>query len=471
MGFKAITRRMALSIAERCELKELQPEILNVVLDRSEHPVVRAGAVAALRRCGDASIPAQIVALLDSDLGPDPDSEIRGYALDLFWPRHINATDLFSFIVPSNDQFYGAFESFLFELPATLTNHDFLPALAWATAYIVRADQMYEFREKTLADAIMFRAWEVFDQPGVTDPFLAHIAARLQGCGELYLGTNYKAKKAFAERLRNDTSRRQQFILQLCTKHINLLDAYSYCRAGFVRDEDFAWLFQVSPASGAPVIGLNDATLCYFVERLFRIGDNAQFEMLYPALDRWPLLRTKFGFLVDGVPLDGEDASRARDLKEQMRKLSENQPPSVVVDTKSEISRLLAQAEGGECQAWWMLNLALMLTPESRRIRDELNYFITSMPGWVAADDEIRRRITVAARRYLTDADTSVKLWLGQNPTPIYRDDIAALRAFILLRQASPDVYSHLPPAAWEKWAPTIMGTPSERRHGSSQRN
>ena len=32
--------------------------------------------------------------------------------------------------------------------------------------------------------------------------------------------------------------------------------------------------------------------------------------------------------------------------------------------------------------AWWHLDLTLMLTPESSEEGDELNYFITNMPGW-----------------------------------------------------------------------------------------
>ena len=181
---KPLTRRMALAIAERCELKELQPELLRAAQDRTEDPMVRAAAVAALRQCGDGAAPGQILAILQNDLGTDPDTEIRGYALDLLWPDHITADQLFALLVPSNDHHWGSYASFLFQLPHTLKPEHLGSALAWATAHIRTSRLMGEFRDKTLADAIMFKAWEVFEDPALSGPFLEHVAARLHQYGE-----------------------------------------------------------------------------------------------------------------------------------------------------------------------------------------------------------------------------------------------------------------------------------------------
>jgi hypothetical protein len=56
----AITRRLAILIAEKCKLTELRHELLQVALDADDDPYVRAGAVSALKHCGDASVPALI---------------------------------------------------------------------------------------------------------------------------------------------------------------------------------------------------------------------------------------------------------------------------------------------------------------------------------------------------------------------------------------------------------------------------
>jgi hypothetical protein len=98
------TRRLALLIAEKCKVTELQPDLLEVALDATDHPAVRAGAVSALKHCGDASVPALVRPLAAGDGGPDPQCDIKGKALDLLWPDHLAAADLFPLLTPSADK-------------------------------------------------------------------------------------------------------------------------------------------------------------------------------------------------------------------------------------------------------------------------------------------------------------------------------------------------------------------------------
>ena len=460
---KAITRRMALSIAERCELTELQPELLQSALDQTEAPMVRAAAIAALRRCGDTSVPAQILALLQGDIGPDPDTEIRGCALDLLWPSHITAAELFPLLTRSKEHYVGSYAHFLFELPNTLRRQELAPAIAWATAYIDGANHMGEFHEKTLADAIMFKAWEVFEDPNLTDAFLTHIAIRLHQHGELCRGTSFRANEAFLERLRTDTSRRRQFLLCLLQQPVDRLIAVSYIHAGLIRYNEFDWLLEISPGGALPIRGLSEKSLSNFISLLFNIENNLQFELLYAACQRWPLLRSEFAYLLNGVLIDSSAAEQCRtaqELERQMQELRERVPPPAVADLPSEISGLVARAENGEWQAWWQLNLALTLTPQSPCVGDELNYFITSMPGWAIADEALRQRVVTTAEDYLTEAETSAEIWLGQQKMCFQRNDLAAMRAFILLLQVAPGAYQRIPVAVWEKWTRVIVGLP-----------
>jgi hypothetical protein len=98
------TRRLAPLIAEKCKVTELQPDLLEVALDATDHPAVRAGAVSALKHCGDASVPALVRPLAAGDGGPDPQCDIKGKALDLLWPDHLAAADLFPLLTPSADK-------------------------------------------------------------------------------------------------------------------------------------------------------------------------------------------------------------------------------------------------------------------------------------------------------------------------------------------------------------------------------
>jgi hypothetical protein len=270
------TRRLALLIAEKCRLTELQPELLQMALDPADYPHVRAGAVSALKHCGDTSVPARVRPLAAGHGGPDPDDDIKGNALDLLWPDHITAAELFPLLTPTADNYFGAYALFQMTLPDTLKTPDLLPALGWATQFIAQCDPMGGFRGKSLADAIMFKTWRVFENPELTRPFLEHIAVRLRHHGDLCRGTDHEAQKAFISGLREDVARRHKFLLALCADALNRIEIYSYGRVGLLVETDLEWLLSIAPGGSNPAPGLNVETLCNFIECVFVVGNVAQ---------------------------------------------------------------------------------------------------------------------------------------------------------------------------------------------------
>ena len=107
----------------------------------------------------------------------------------------------------------------------------------------------------------------------------------------------------------------------------------------------------------------------------------------------------------------------------------------------------LARFESGQLEAWWHLNCELTLSPESRHYGADQDFLITKMPGWLAADEEIRIRIIAAAAQYLQYVEPLVSEWLGKGS--FKRSDYAAYRALILLREARREIYAGL--GAWKK--------------------
>ncbi len=188
--------------------------------------------------------------------------------------------------------------------------------------------------------------------------------------------------------------------------------------------------------------------------------DPGHFEALYAAAEYWPALRARYRAWFDGVPFDSPGAVQARQQQEQLRALQNDRPPPIASNPASQIRSWLAEAEAGRWQAWWQLSYYLMLTPESRAFGEELDYFVTAMPGWGEADESLRRRIVAASERYLAEAETGADEWLGRVPMPIFRNAIGGLRAFILLKQLSPEGYARIAYETWKKWAPVIVGLP-----------
>ena len=55
----------------------------------------------ALKRCGDAAVPARLVASARGEAGPDPCQDIKGNALGLLWPDHLSVAELFPLLIPT----------------------------------------------------------------------------------------------------------------------------------------------------------------------------------------------------------------------------------------------------------------------------------------------------------------------------------------------------------------------------------
>jgi hypothetical protein len=459
------TRRLALLVAEKCRLSELQPELLRVVLDETNHPQVRSGAISALKTCGDADVAAQVLPFAKGNAkAQDPNDEIKGAALELLWPDHIAADRLFQLLTPTADLFFGTYARFLITLPESLRDEDLLPALQWATNAMAGNGRSGNAHARRLADAIMFKAWPVFERADLTDPFVDNIAARLRNHGPLFLGLDHKEQAAFREKLRSDDARRGAFLTALCKRALPPIEVYNFHRVEFVVAADLKWLLSLAPTDENDARGIETDTLFSLVDRVFDGQNVDHVEALAAAMERSSLVRGRFAQWFEPILLDSQAAKGARQLQAQWRALEDNLPPPMEPDPPKKVRALLADAEAGSWQAWCHLTLILALTPKSRGYGDELNYFIVTTPGWNEADEDIRARIVAGAERYLPAADTSVDDWLGHRPMTIPFSAIAGLRAIVLLKQVSPEGYGRIAEVTWRKWVPVIVGLP---RHGT----
>jgi len=459
------TRRLALLVAEKCKLSELQPELLRVIMDETNHPQVRSGAISALKTCGDADVPAQILPFAEGKAkAQDPNDEFKGAALELLWPDHITADRLFQLLTPTADLFFGTYARFLITLPESLKDEDLLPALRWATNAMAGSGRSGNAHARRLADAIMFKVWPIFERADLTDPFVDDIAARLRNHGPLFLGLDHKEQAAFREKLLTDDARRRTFLTALCKRAFPPIEAYNFHRAEFVLAADLEWLLSLAPKDENDAQDIETETLFNLVERAFDMQKVDHVEALAAAMEHSSLVRARYGQWFEPVRLDSQAAKDARRLQAQWRALDDNLPPPVEPDPPKRVRALLADAEAGSWQAWCHLALVLALTPESRGYGDDLDYFIATTPGWSEADKDVRARIVAGAERYLPAADTSVDDWLGHRPMTIPFCAIAALRAIVLLKQVSPGGYGRIAETTWRKWAPVIVGLP---RHGT----
>lgn len=454
-----IARRAALMIARACSLQELQAEILNVALNPAENASIRTHAVSAIGDTGDEDAKIRLLPLARGELGPDPQDEIKGRALQILWPDHLTSAELFRLITPPPQNFIGAYVTFLTrDLAKSLSGADLLPALQWATAFARTASQTDEFHTKQLADGVLMRAWEYIDQPDILCAFTAYVILVMRRLYRIFLRNE---NNSFEGDIRENEAKRHQFLLAILKQGeppLQPSDGF-LLRKLFLEVSDLEWLLSISPGGTAPVAGLNPLSLCALIQAIFNPWEPSQFEALYDVAMRWPPLHQCYENLLDGVPLDSPRAADMRQYHELELEHERLRPAPVDPPPADRVRMGLERFEAGDIDAWWRLNLELTLEPASTHY-DELQSRIIKMPGWIAADEATRSRIIAAARKYLADAQPLVGKWLGTNAHR--RNDVAAYRALLLLKDADPQAYERLDPVAWAKWAPVVVAVPKE---------
>jgi hypothetical protein len=277
--------------------------------------------------------------------------------------------------------------------------------------------------------------------------------------GDLFRGTDYSDHDTFFTDLRCDTDRRRQVLAAAAKRPLEKIATFYLRRVGILQREDLAWLLSLAPGNSSPVAGPNKDTLLNMIETVFTWDSPDDFEALYDAAQTWSRLRQRYMAVFDGILLDSPEAQQLRRTLDMMKESDEQAlTPSVQPPPDERVEALLDKFERGERDAWWQLNCELTLTPTSRMYGSDLNYYIADMPGWLAADEATRQRILDAAEQYLTVGETSVEEWIGTGD--LRRNDLAAFRAFILLRQFEKLAYDCISPELWAKWAPAIVAVP-----------
>lgn len=461
-----LSRRTAILIAESCRLQALERDLLKLALDGAEDPYLRSRAVDALSACGEETILPQLLPLAKGEAGSDPDQEIKGYALQTLWPKYITISELFETITQSSDGFFGGYAEFLTKtLPGTLSREHLPVALAWATSFVQASGHGGDFHRKSLADSIFVQAWASLDDPGLIDPLLDYVLVRLRAHFELFGGSRIAGAEAFHHELDMDITRRKRFLVAAARRPLSMIDAYHLNRARLYLRKDLEWLLSSCPGGEVYDPELNPETLCNMVRVVADFDDAECFNSVYEAASRWPALWHSFRGVFEGVLIASDDARQLRETHCKLKALEQNRPPLPTTPPAVRIAQLLDMFESGDWNAWWRLNMELTLSATSTFYESDLVYSISSMAGWTEADASTRQRILRNAYKYLHIGQTSASEWVGT--THLRRNDLAAFRAMLLLKEFDTASYRAIPAHVWKKWAPAIAGIP--RSHESSE--
>jgi predicted NACHT family NTPase len=446
-----VVRRVAIDIAEACELRGLQDDLVRISLDEHEPSSIRENAAFAISLTGDGDVKAKLKPLATGEAGDDPVDELKGCGLRSVWPAHMTAEELFKSITPpKRDSLFGVYRSFLLDdLVKHLRPVDLTIALKWLEEQGTRDGLPDPFEE--LMDDILLKAWEHIEPPGVLENFGRAVISRLRHHDQIL---KKRSDQSFKSMLENDDCKRRLILEAMIPLLNDPGEAVLLIYTPIVLNKDVLWMIERLRVSEYEK---DQRVWAQLIARTFDLNEPGQFEAVYDSSQNIPVLAEALSWLLKPIELNSLEAKKMKAdyLKRQELQKRANDRPPLDPPPAERVSHLLDECESGNIAAWWRLNMEMTLEPNSRYYENEHVSDLAALPGWKAADSITKVRIVETAKRYLFAQDPNTKEWLGKNV--IHRPAYAGYRALRLLLQEAPDFLSGIPSDVWKKWAPITL--------------
>lgn len=445
------TRSLAIDIAEACQVTDLAEDLAYIALEHDEPTPLRINAGYAVIRIADTDHRALLLPLATEGQEGDDDLELKGLALLAGWPEHLTAQQVFDLLDPS-PELIGAYWRFISHtLPQTLRPDHLHPALQFANSAEPR-------QFDALIDAIVQLAWDHIDEDGIALPLAQLMLERARQYEPFFLNARRRPETA-----PDDPARRRTLVEAMIEASDDpKSDGYHIAdtRLGLVGAEDFEWLVErAAKWQGSE----KEAIASEVAARAFDPTNMRHLEIAW-GLDRDSALwKHHLESWFRAIEIESEQARRLRSTYERTRQTTAAEPDEDGEQTTSELrarlSELLDAIRQGAVERFWELNRLLLVDPNTRRYRGELEMRLTSLPGWQLLDDEDRGQVIEAAKAYVASQRSQPERWLGT--TTLWRPAVAGYRALVLLLDFGHlDYLQDLPPEVWAEWAPVIVSAP-----------
>jgi hypothetical protein len=447
-----IVRRVAIDIAEACELRAIQSEILSVALNPIEVDHIRNQAACAIWRIGDETSKRALLPLAEGNAGNDPDDELKGYALKALWPDYISAESLFACLTPpKRDSFIGSYHFFLTDnITPSLTSDNINVALSWVETSLSGWRRIYV--GKKLVKRIIAKATELLDAPSVAASFSKLVL-------KLLTDHNYEIIEALSKIKANDDVRNRQRItnavLSMVESHQGKLESYYYSQMGFVRTEDVPWLIECCkniPSNKAKIF------LADIVQQLFVYE---QSDMILNMCENEQVFADVFKGIREPILLDSPEADKMREYARRSKTERKKISPSPML----RIINSLDEIEAGAPDKW--VDLLWDMAIDDYGYGSWPDSDMHKLPGWQNANLSVKARIVTAAKNYLLNGEPKIDS-LFEDSTKFVA--VASDYAIQLLLSEDEQFIQLLNNDIWKKWAKVVLAW-SARRNDDELRN
>ncbi|MGJ3246479.1 MAG: NACHT domain-containing protein [Elainellaceae cyanobacterium] len=457
-------RRIAIDIAENCNVEAVQSNLVDVALDANQPYWVRTHAARAVVCIGNDETKVRLRPLAFGSES-DPEDDLRGIALKALYPRHMDLEEVLNSLTqPKSNVIGGSYQGFIAQdLSQQLQVTDLPVALKWLEGQSSRRRSHYPFDE--LFDAILLKAWEHLEDPDILKRFIGIAISRLREFDYL---VDYRENQQLKQELEeNDRKRRrliEAIINELSESESDLIWLFDYSGYSTITllEQDFSWLIERLKSAKSKSLQQAWAKLIREEYGKYRRDDFDYINTVLIESEKNPVLKEIFSDLINAVDLDSPKAQKAKNeaqkTKERQERIAKrgekkylNPPP------KERVLNALADFESGKIDVWPLVCQEMTLIPTSTHYNDSdlSKPDLTELPGWKEAGEDTQIRLIEAAKIYVVQGDPETDQWLTTNS---YRySALAGYKALQLLLKIKPDFISTLSIEVWEKWTPIIL--------------
>jgi hypothetical protein len=430
-------RRLAIKVAEACNVRTLTPALVDIAHRDSDSDDVRARAVLAIGHVGSNAAKRRLLEMLVSIPKNDPHDEIRGCLLEALWPSFLSYEQLFAAIeVRKQQRRSGTYSTFVANLvPKFPTARAAVVALRWLQLLPRDAALEYPHLGKQIVESAFQAAKFRLVRRAIATLYIEHAktssylfdASASSRLHEKYLKIGWKDRRSIiAEVLKAIPAAMRQQVLS-----------------------DRPW----------PLIGPDDLGALLVDERILQteIGAEATAAVLATAASQRNT--------IDGSQ-EANDAwalstalSRIENSLQAIRQActtdEEKPSPRECTEDWPETISQLVEAAPNDPNQWRKLDETLLKSCDSARELSEFKPSLSATPAWQSLPALQQRGLAALARRYLEEGAPPDTSWLGTKAW--HQPSATAYRAFRLLAEV-PIEFRAITRGTWKRWASAIVG-------------
>ena len=357
-----VVRRIAISIAEACDLQSLQDDFADIALDIAQPRQIRLKTAHALCVIGNDKTRAKLKPLAIGECGEDPDDELKGYGLRALWPNNITAEELFRLLKnPKRPSWFGNYHYFIsYELAKNLRQPDLSIALNWVKGQKrTRPGNCFDH----LIDNIILEAWKNLDDSVIANNFAEVIVSKLRNENGFL---SYERDSEIRTALIND-DRKRRLLIETMLPLISNVDSISdlvYSNPPLVLNKDFYWAIEHVKSFECTEMKSRWARI---IKYIFNMNDSNQIESILLARKASIELAEEFEANTRSIKLQSDEADKLRERYQRSLEYPVEKKEKHLLEPppNKRIAKLLDDFESGDYAAWWRLNMELTLVPDS----------------------------------------------------------------------------------------------------------